>query len=413
MSLENRSKDIEFCRRLSAITNVIPLVGKADTMSPSQIASTKSSILSSLEISSITPFLFGKSIDELQWKLADRLPQGRSTSPSTELQSTQTLACIPPFAVSTKTSLEDDSMDASLLMSPDYVQPLVSSDLAALISQVFNPDNISWLRHSAAKKFIQWRNRNRLASNSMLMHNIAYPRPGSTPYANNTSVTDPIHARTRSPTSAASSLLSSPSPSQVLVPHGSASFYSRPASSSASLLDDSLSATLQPSEYALARLRDHTQAEEHFEQIKLAKWAADLQRSLRNERERFEQLERTRRAQWLLERVGEEVRDGRIVPALPAASSSPRIEKKEWAVVRRGTGRRQSSWSMTGAHDPRDPLGLCDLSEDLMRRGIVMLQVVGGFGVVGAVAVTIVKTFGAGNEMMHWWEWFTGTSSTR
>jgi hypothetical protein len=48
-------------------------------------------------------------------------------------------------------------MDASVLMSSGYVQPLVSSDLTRLVDRLFDPDNAQWLRHCAVKKFIQWR----------------------------------------------------------------------------------------------------------------------------------------------------------------------------------------------------------------------------------------------------------------
>ncbi len=55
------------------------------------------------------------------------------------------------------TGSDHDTMDASLLMSPDYVQPLIPTDLASLVSLVFSQDGASRLRHSAAKKYTQWR----------------------------------------------------------------------------------------------------------------------------------------------------------------------------------------------------------------------------------------------------------------
>jgi hypothetical protein len=50
-----------------------------------------------------------------------------------------------------------DAMDASLLMSSDYILPLAPSDLTRLVDRLFDPDNVQWLRHCAVKKFIQWR----------------------------------------------------------------------------------------------------------------------------------------------------------------------------------------------------------------------------------------------------------------
>lgn len=61
------------------------------------------------------------------------------------------------FAVSSALSEDAETMDASVLMSSEYVQPLVSSDLSHLVNQLFDPDNAQWLRHCAVKKFIQWR----------------------------------------------------------------------------------------------------------------------------------------------------------------------------------------------------------------------------------------------------------------
>lgn len=62
-----------------------------------------------------------------------------------------------PFAVSSALSEDTETMDASVLMSSEYVQPLVSSDLTQLVDRLFDPDNAQWLRHCAVRKFIQWR----------------------------------------------------------------------------------------------------------------------------------------------------------------------------------------------------------------------------------------------------------------
>lgn len=70
----------------------------------------------------------------------------------------------PPFAVSSARADDDDNMDASVLMSPDYEPPLVESELSALVERVFDPDNIAWLRHSAGQSDLLGKSRKNWAS---------------------------------------------------------------------------------------------------------------------------------------------------------------------------------------------------------------------------------------------------------
>jgi hypothetical protein len=44
--------------------------------------------------------------------------------------------------------------------------------------------------------------------------------------------------------------------------------------------------------------------------------------------------------------------------------------------------------------DSRDPLGLCDFSDEVRRRGFVVVKVLGGVSVLGAVVVAVVRTCG-------------------
>jgi hypothetical protein len=105
------------------------------------------------------------------------------------------------------------------------------------------------------------------------------------------------------------------------------------------------------------------------------------------------------------------VKDGRIVPALPMSSESPKQEKN-WAVVRRGTLPNHGGWkTIRPGVDPRDPLGLCDLGDGVRKKGVLVLRVLGGVGVVGAVMVAIVRVFGAESDLANWWEWMTGSGS--
>jgi hypothetical protein len=228
-------------------------------------------------------------------------------------------------------------MDASLLMSPDYIQPLMPSELDYLVSQVFSPDTVSWLRHSAVKKFIQWRS-------------------------------------TSTPTSKPQSLY-------------------RPLTSSFSSQSQVITAPVgATTSYALARITDHTQREEKIAQVRLANWAADLQRSLQNERARFDALARSERAVWLTERLGECVQDGTIVPLSQVRQHQSQIQDS-WAnaFVKQSGGtyirRREREEARARELDVRDPLGLLRMNEELKRRGWIALQVVSSFGILGGLEI--------------------------
>lgn len=308
-----KASDIEYLRRISALTNVVPILAHADKMSDEQRRSLKANILSELNAASIRPFMFGLSTE-------GALQSSRPTV---------------PYAISTANGKDNENMDASLLMSPDYVQPLVESELVSLVEQILEPDTMSWLRHSAVKKYVQWRKK-------------------STPTDRPQSLYRPLNAST--------SLISSQT------------------------FNASVGVTAS---YALARITDHTQREERLAQVRLANWAADLQRSLQNERFRFEALARNDRTVWLTERLGECVQDGTIVPISGPHSSA--ASHNQGVLVKQGVGAYSPRRRMGKAIDPHDPLGLLQLSEDMKRRGKVALQVVSGFGIIGGLAFWVAR----------------------
>lgn len=252
-------------------------------------------------------------------------------------------------------------------MSPDYVQPLIPTELAYLVEQMFDRDVIDWLRHSTATKCLQWRNM--AGSRSFPVPSPRSPLGGMTPFS------------TRMGVSTLPSLSSSSSStSQALISYNSGGALS----------------------YTLARVADHTQREEKLAQVRLAKWAGELQRSLQNERERYEALARGERAIWLTERLGECVIDGTLVPvdSTLAVSQQPK-----------GTGvlYKPALRDDTGRHfavaNPQDPLGLLHLNETVKRRGWVAVQVVGSFGVIGALAMWLARSWGFGGESLGSWNW--------
>ncbi|KAL5373855.1 hypothetical protein DPSP01_012390 [Paraphaeosphaeria sporulosa] len=410
------SEDIEFMQRLSGLTNLIPVIAKCDTLSAHELVAIKTSILARLQTSSVKPFFFGNAVDDALLAVQElSLEQSSSASSDDKpaLEPNEFPFSIPthPYAVSSTLGSDSETMDASLLMSPDYVQPLLPSELAALVTRVFDPESITWLRHSAAKKFLAWRRRTKLPGDSFIMQSLQQQtlRRGSS----STSASVGLNSAAMN-TSAASSIFTPVSPSGVLLPPAGSPYYASNLHSPFQASSPSLAHTLPETldnlpEFSLTRYRTAAQGEQRLAEVRLAKWATDLQRSLRNEKDRFEELQRNERAKWLLERVGEEVASGNIV-ATPGGS--PRAD---WAVVKRGVtkeslpGHGSPMYSRSGSVDSRDPLGLCDFSDEVRRRGFVLVKVLGGVSVLGAVMVTVVRICGWETMLPEGgvWGWFT------
>ncbi len=323
--------DVEFIRRLSAVTNVIPLIAKADSLTHEEAHVLKQSIAGELIRAGLRPFHF-------------------STGEST---------ISPPYTVCSAPSDDDDNMDASLLMSPEYVRPLVPSELSSLVYHIFDKENISWLRYFAAKKLVHSR-RDVVA--------VPAPLPNPPPTSDPSRMLFPI-----SPNSP----ISSSTTSQAVISYASGA-----------------------SSYVQARIADHTQREEKLAQIRLAKWAGDLQRSLQNERARYETVSRGERAIWLTERLRECVNDSSLVPI--------RDPEKSTMSARREL--RNSSFPNV-ILDPRDPLGYLGWSETMRRRGWIAFQVVGGVGVLGAMGIWVARSWGTNADSYYsgWtWAWRSG-----
>lgn len=223
------------------MTNVMPVIGKADRMTPEKLWALKHTLLTTLETLEPRPFHFATSASEL------RSP-GSSDSPTY------------PYAVSSALSADDDNMDASLMMSPDYIQPLLASDLAALTKRLFDPETAAHLRHTSARKLLQWRR----SMAPPLTRGLSLPPQNPALHSTSTKITS----------STSSALL----PTHAYIPTISGLGLLTPRPS--------------PSPFHLARLADHTDREERLTQVRLARWAGDLQRSLLNERERYAQLQR-------------------------------------------------------------------------------------------------------------------------
>lgn len=270
-------------------------------------------------------------------------------------------ASLPPYTVCSSPSNDMEHMDASLLMSSDYIQPLLPSELSVLVEQIFDKDNASWLRHSAAKKIIQWRKTPRAMSiitpTSRISFTPQYSRANTSPLTISTSST-----------------------SQALVSYPSS-----------------------PLSYAQARVADHTQREERLAQIRLANWAGSLQRSLQNERARYEALAHEQRTVWLRERLNEcatDATDRFLVSSSQATAMEAKASREAYI----------GFYSRRGLGNPEDPLGLMRLNEVMRQRGWIAFQVVGSCGVLGAVAIWVIRNWGAnmGSDGSAGWSlgWF-------
>jgi hypothetical protein len=315
--------------RLAPFTNVLPIIAKSDTLTTQQVTSLKLSILSDLRSAGVRPFLFGKSSSDIL----------RSAAFNSEDESSTVTA---PFAISSIVSSDSENMDASVLMSPEYVPPLIDTELKLLVDQVFEPENIAWLKHAAAKKYMQWRQAQSMAS-LVTTRSLGSPGRPSTP--------------PRSP----------PSASGMLVQ------FNRSTGNTA----DSFAAD----SFALARVADHTQREERLAKVRLSRWANDLQKSLAAERERYERLARGERAVWLTERLGECIADGQLVP-----------------VTTKGLhpGQRIDNSAAAAAFvDTRDPFGILQINEMVGKKVLVMIKIAGLGGLVGVVGVWMYKQWGA------------------
>ncbi|GAB1320702.1 hypothetical protein MFIFM68171_10912 [Madurella fahalii] len=348
-----RPVDIHYLRQITPISNVILLLAQADLMSAAQVAASKEQIYGQLNEANIRLFSFS-------------MPSPSYASPDPGKQGV--------YAISSAAGSDHDTMDASLLMSPDYVQPLIPTELASLVEQVFSSNGVSWLRHSAARKYVQWR---KLESNDGGGH----PSP-----------------RSRMPTS-----LYNPGPLT-----GLASNHPLTAAPSASqVLTPPMGAT--GSSYALARLADHTQREERLAQVRLANWAADLQKSLAREREQYAALARGDRAVWLAEKISECIQDGSLVPTTAASGQSSRRERgvspslPDWkgyevappsgSSPRGGRRQRQQYRQNNQQRRRQDPLGLLEVADELKSKGLIALEVLGSLGVLGGLALWVTKHY--------------------
>lgn len=195
-----------------------------------------------------------------------------------------------PYAVSSLAGSDHDIMDASVLMSPDYVQPLVASELSTLVEQIFCENGASWLRHAAAQKYIQWKKSGTFSRPRGLSRALAMPA------------------------------------------------------------GNSLVATGLRTYPQTTRITDQQQQQERLARIQMANWASNLERNLKREQAQLEALARRERAEWLLRKMSEEYGAGRLVAAGDLDRRPLSLQDRENLGLFRT--RRQKGFSAEAHQDP-------------------------------------------------------------
>lgn len=300
--------DVEYLKGLAPLTNIIPLLAQADTLTAEERAASKEQILGQLREAGIRPFDFTGQISD------PRVPS-------------------IPYAVSSTTGSDHEVMDASLLMSPDYVQPLVPSELSVLVDHIFSADGSSWLRHSAAKKYIQWRSSPNSSRPRHLYQPLSIPAPG--PLAG---------------------------------------------------LGQEAGTLIRSTPQALARIHGRQYGgADHPVRLHVVDWAADLQRSLISERARREASAREDQAAWLTGKLINEcvAGNGTLVPVHDRCTDS-------------GAERRRRRRAKEGSRPVRtsldqDPLGLLELLANLKAKRWVIVEALAGPVILGAIAVWLQR----------------------
>lgn len=240
-----------------------------------------------------------------------------------------------PYAVSTTLrGSYFETMDASILMSPDYVPPLVPSELADLAGQIFCENGAAWLKDAAAYKYLHWKR----------SENSRGPRVMPRPFTE--------AAGRQTPTTV---IGTGPQP------------YNR----------EGLAAIEEQGHQRLARTRP-------------GNWASELDSSMRRERAQSEATAREQRNSWLLEKVCEDVRDlGRIVAVKEVAVRD--IERRASDMSEKRQCARSYNLGATSTTPIQDPLGLVQATVNMMARTWALVQVVSGVGLFGGIVFWAAK----------------------
>lgn len=314
-------------RSLSKFTNFIPLIGKADRVSAEELRLRKEQILQLLELVDATPCELMRSDGGIETQ--------------------------QPLGISSLPGDDNDTIDASILMSSQYLAPLVPSELSQLLDDILEPEPVTRLRYESSWKFLAWR-RGNLAYHLGQAHlpRSLSPLPGyqTTDLASDGSF----------PEDSSKALVQ---PSASSLGHSESSAAPKHAASSAVVTGTS----------ALARYNELAQPSEPFRQVRLAKWAKDLQNSLQNQSRRYQRFYQAPLSDWAVDE-----------------------DDKHQALVTMKGGRQPARGHLggeVGVIDPRDPLGMLAFAQAFRRRGLLVVQLVGGCGIIGAICYCAAKNW--------------------
>ncbi|KAK0808875.1 hypothetical protein LTR75_006129 [Friedmanniomyces endolithicus] len=358
-------KERELFETMCKCTNVVPLIGHADSVPESDIDTRRQQVIDMIEECGQECF----ALSDTAMEPGPKDGQKHAT----------------PLAISSALGDDAETIDASILMSSQYMQPLVPSELGYLVEHLLDPDNIARMRHISATKFLLWRQQN-------LGHHLVDIQKQVLLHRS------PLFGHTLPSATYTRSLLEEPS--KVLVPHASSSYF---RSASPSAISETSASGGAATSAALAHYNEQPPAPGSdtapFRQVRLAKWARDLQRGLENERRKYQykyfpQQPSTTGADWDLR--------------AETSAEEGKNSNNEKAVAQTGTDKPTASPPSRGrlggdiaVIDPRDPLGVLAFTQRFRRQGWVALRVAGGCGLVGALAWWVVRNWA---EVQR--EWF-------
>ncbi|GAB7354344.1 hypothetical protein MBLNU459_g4854t1 [Dothideomycetes sp. NU459] len=335
--------EADILRRLGSLTNLIPVIGRADSCSDEHIRDVKSAIRTGLAASRVKTFDF------------QRINQ----------QGMQAPGPVTPFAVSSVLSDDSDIMDASVLMSSEYIQPLLPSELSDMVAHLFDPDNIQWLRHCAVKKFIQWRREN--LGTSLLLHKQELNRLQTSRLAsiNRQGSVDSV------PLSAVSSMASSPS--GILIPYPSTVFHQSGARTPFSFSGGDVQCHIGALDFGRSFGQNTTY--DSLQRARLAGWALDLQHALQCERNELH--------------GGSATSDPGLIQDVSKLEQQITLTGRDIGRSTKGKGRKSVPMS---AVDIKDPLGVLAFGQRLSSTGRTALRLLGGCG-VATLAVWMLRNW--------------------
>ena len=321
----------DLLRQLERWTSVIPLISHADEIEPHKLLTRKQDLLASLRQVGIHESL-------------DVMFDGTKTFEETSE------VPMRPYAVSSALMDDSETIDASVLMSSTYLEPLVPSELGLFIDQLLEPDNIARLRHLSATKFLLWRQ----------------DRGSQIDIAKQAVLTS--RGISLSCSGATSSGSAWDDPNGILVPHSSSGYHS----------GRSPYAPYSPGLFNAAGI-SRSCHQSLYSEVHVEEWAQTLQRAINDQRERMHYTDLHA--------------DGPCTGIEVHSTESERYPTDRALVPRSQLPPKGRLGGALGVVDPRDPLGILLLGQRFGRQGRFAVQLFGCCGVLGATVWWVVKNW--------------------